>query len=127
MKVMKAEMTEDQKFLQDWEDGAFQQTLPEKVLEHLWKLRCKMFGRPKTFVSKEGVCYYRGPQEVLMSEHHRKEWDAHNTWKAHPDRIKQNLDVVKLERAIEEKQKREMEWARRRDEQFRVTLSAQSS
>lgn len=92
----------------------------EKLLERLFKLRCKVFGRPPTFVSKEGVHYYRGPQEVLMSERHRKEWEAHKNWLAHPDRLKQNLNVVELNRKIEEKHQRELEWARKQDRLYQV-------
>lgn len=92
----------------------------EKILESLWKLRCKVFGRPPTFVSEKGVHYYRGPQEVLMLEEHRKEWERHKEWLSHPDRRKQNFDVVKLSKAIEEKHQRELEWARKQDRLYQV-------
>ena len=102
------------------------QTTWEKLVQKAWLLRNKLFGRPPTFVSKEGVHYYRGPQEVLMSAHHEQERREFLEWKLDPKRLGElgnGVDPLAAERSLEEKQKRELAWARERDNQYQVPNS----
>jgi len=112
------------KLLEDEMEALLEQDSLEKLTELWWTMREKVFGKPPTFVSKEGVFYFRGPQEIRVRTQHEKEWMAFEEWKNNPQRLeelKHGVDPLKAEEGMYERQELELKWARKRDKECRMS------
>ena len=94
--------------------------LTTEVAKKMWETRCRIFGSPPTFVSKEGVMYFEGPNEKeARKEISRKCEEMKDVWN-NPDLIKRGHNhkesLEKLDRWCQQK----LESARKQDKALQV-------